>query len=762
MSVPDTPTVNPLPYSLPNSLQYFWSTPYDGGSPLTGYTLTLNPGNLVYNPQPSETNFKVSGLVTGTTYSATLKAANANGFSQEATFSVSQPGNLPNGPATLAAYPSGTNAALVVWTPPAVTPDATVFWYVIETESSNPADPVLKFSADGLTQTSYLVPGLNSASSYYFKVYAVNYPGYSRPVYSNPISFVQNAGNVQWATRQNATATTNITTVSTVVDKDGNVYMSGLFNSTTITLFNYAAAPTTPGGEITLTLAATYTEGASGQNNSYVAKYNASGILQWATIIRGATTTGTTAPSLNVDFDNNVYVLGVVGTQNTYTFTNFAGIVGTTLQVSTYGTFRSSTANDAYIVKYNPSGQIQWFTTVSGTSSEQPNARARQLAIDTNGNIYAYFASGNASIFSAGSVIAGVITPVLYGNTANASGILVKWNSAGQAQWIAYLNQTGGSIFGCTLDRDNNVYISGTTANTSTLFYEQAGFSTIFISSVIGGYQNPVGTSGDGWIAKYDTNGKFKGYCRSINASMGSVQLIVNQYNELYVGGTIGGTRARLFSYVSTLNTGLISTTMWGEYVRPSAAAAGDIVIVKLNTNLQFQGINGIYSLTTATLDTTSITADTYGNVYHSGTYAGPSTFLRTYLSGGGGSGSLSTLTFSTIGLLSNAGAINCGYIAKFDRNLQYQWINYTQANNGSITGTICSTSNYSLYVDRFNNLYATGVWMPSAQPLNMYFTAPAGTAADGRLSTSTYGYLSTFTLAGGTTYTNAYLVKYS
>jgi hypothetical protein len=693
-----------------------------------------------------------------------LKASNINGSSQEATFSVSQPGNLPNKPATLAAYPAGTNAALVVWTPPTVAPDATIFWYVIETESSNPADPILKFSADGLTQTSYLVPGLNSASSYYFKVYAVNYPGYSVPIYSNPISFVQNAGNVQWATRQNASAATNITPVGTCVDKDGNVYISGLFNNTTIRFFNYTSAPSTPGGEITVTLAAFYTGGSAAQNNSYIAKYNASGILQWAAVVIGAATTGTNGLSLSVDLDNNVYLLGVIGAQNSFIFTNYAGVsggIGGVLQLTTYGTFRSSSANDAYIVKYNSEGQIQWFTGVTGTTGETPLGKAKQLNIDTNGNVYAYFGSQSASVYNAGSVIAGVITPVLYGLAANAFGILVKWNSAGQVQWIAYVDQAAGAIYASMLDRDNNVYIAGTTGNNSTFFYEQAGFSTIYISSAIGGYYNPVGTTGDGWITKYDTNGKFKGSCRSIGASLNPWQLSANQFNELYLGATVGGTRARLFSYVSTLDTKLISTTLWGDYVRVSTAAGSDILTIKLNTALQFQGINGIYSLTSATLDTTSSACDSYGNIYHSGIYGGASTFLRTYVSGGGGEGALSTLTFSTIGLLSNAGTSNFGYILKSDRNLQYQWINYTQANNGSPTGTTGGTSNFCLFIDRFNNLYATGQWTQNAGPIYLYLTNPAGISVDGRISTSTYGYLSTLT-ATGTTRSNAYLVKYS
>ena len=231
--------------------------------------------------------------------------------------------------------------------------------------------------------------------------------------------------------------------------------------------------------------------------------------------------------------------------------------------------------------------------------------------------------------------------------------------------------------------------------------------------------------------------------------------------NELYAGSWLTGTSARLFSFVSTLNTGFISTTMWGEYVRPSTAATNDIVTVKLNTDLQFQGINGFNSLSSATLEATGIVNDSYGNVYHAGIYTGASTFLRTYVSGGGGSDSLSTLTLSTIGLLSNSGASTFGFIVKYDRNLQYQWINYTQANSGSPFATTAATCNLGMYIDRYNNLYTAGLWIPNSQPINMYFTNPAGISADGRLSTSTYGYLSTFTTPGTAT-SNAYLVKYS
>jgi hypothetical protein len=619
MSTPNAPSIEEYPLALPNILQYFWSRPYDGGSPLSTYTLTLNPGSLVYTPSPNATNFTISGLTNGLTYNATLKAANSNGFSPEVSFSPSQPGNLPNPPASIAAYPAGTNAVLVTWTPPAVPPNATILWYVIETESSNPADPVLKFSANGLTQTSYLVPGLNSASSYYFKVYAVNNPGYSQPVYSNPVSFVQNAGNVQWATRQNGSATTNIGPGSggCCVDKDGNVYISGLFNSTTLTLFNYSSAPSTAAGEMRVTLAATYTLGGFGQNNSYIAKYNASGILQWATVIQGTRNNGNTNSSVEVDSDNNIYVVGIIAVQDTYTFTNYAGIVGGVLQLTTYGTFRSSSANDMYLVKYNSSGQIQWFTTVSGPSTESINASAKCITIDTFGNVYINIISGTASIFSAGSVISGVITPILYGNINTVDTLIVKWNLDGRVQWVNKIVQNNNnSYYSISSDRNNNIYILGRTiTNFSTIFFQQSGFSTNFISTSIVGVL-PAINSLDGYIAKYDSNGNFKGVSRSLQSQITLTGLTINQFDEIYITGQAQANIINLHSFVSTLGTTkAVSTTQWAQYKRLSTFS--ESVVCKLNTDLQFQSISGISPIDTGANQSISVVNDSFGNIYH-------------------------------------------------------------------------------------------------------------------------------------------------
>lgn len=181
MSVPGAPNIKTLPLARPQALTFGWAPPTsDGGSPITGYRLVLNPGALTYTPGPEERTYTVSGLTNGTTYFATLEAQNANGYGPAATFRPFQPGSRPTeAPATATAQrQTGNSTALVSWTPPSVLPDATIFWYTIRSYSDNPADSTIKITANGQTQSNYIVRNLNPSSIYSFDVRAVNCPGY--------------------------------------------------------------------------------------------------------------------------------------------------------------------------------------------------------------------------------------------------------------------------------------------------------------------------------------------------------------------------------------------------------------------------------------------------------------------------------------------------------------------------------------------------------------------------------------------------------
>ncbi len=104
-------------------------------------------------------------------------------------------------------------------------------------------------------------------------------------------------GNGQWVRRIRGTATENFRTLTT--DEYDNVYILGNYNSTTIYV------------DSTETITKTYT-GNSGGYDTFIGKYNRSGILQW--FIRK----GSTAKDIYNDFvvrNNVIYATGYFGNQ---------------------------------------------------------------------------------------------------------------------------------------------------------------------------------------------------------------------------------------------------------------------------------------------------------------------------------------------------------------------------------------------------------------------------------------------------------------
>ena len=165
---PTAPVIRHAPKASPNTLEYFWYPPQSQGSAaLTGYRLTLQPGNLVYTT--GVTNYTmVTGLTNGTTYQTTIEATNDSGatYGPPASFREFQPGSPPQvRPSTVAAAAVQPNAAVVSWTAPQTLPDATIFWYVVTGLSSNAADPIISTNGYALSQSNVFITGLNSNSS---------------------------------------------------------------------------------------------------------------------------------------------------------------------------------------------------------------------------------------------------------------------------------------------------------------------------------------------------------------------------------------------------------------------------------------------------------------------------------------------------------------------------------------------------------------------------------------------------------------------
>jgi hypothetical protein len=211
-----------------------------------------------------------------------------------------------------------------------------------------------------------------------------------------------------------------------------------------------------------------------GAYDAFLAKFNGTGAIQWATYYGG--NAGDNAFRAATDGAGNVFICG-------YTVS--------TSGIATPGAYQASFGGgtcDAFFAKFNSTGTIQWATYYGGSNTEYGNA----VATDGAGNVYI---TGQTASTSAISTAGAYQTS--YGG-GGYDGFLVKFNGAGGIQWATYYGGTGDDdAYGATTD-GSNVYITGGTSSTS-------GITTI------GAYQ-PIygGGANDGFLAKFDGSGALR------------------------------------------------------------------------------------------------------------------------------------------------------------------------------------------------------------------------------------------------------------
>ena len=153
----------------------------NGGSPITGYTVTSTPaGGVDSNGGTTSTTHLITGLVNGTPYTFTVRATNAVGPGVP-----SAPSNsvTPSTAATTApGAPTGVTAAtgnaqaIVNFTAPADNGGSPITGYTV---TSTPAGGV--DSNAGTTSTTHLITGLVNGTPYTFTVRATNAVGPGLP-----------------------------------------------------------------------------------------------------------------------------------------------------------------------------------------------------------------------------------------------------------------------------------------------------------------------------------------------------------------------------------------------------------------------------------------------------------------------------------------------------------------------------------------------------------------------------------------------------
>jgi uncharacterized protein (TIGR02145 family) len=164
----------------------------NGGSVITGYTVTSSPGSITGTGLVSP--ITVTGLTNGTAYTFTVTATNAIGNSI-ASYASNQvtPATIPGAPTIGPAF-AGNAQATITFTAPADNGGSSITGYTV---TSVPGGLTATGTASPITVT-----GLNNGTAYTFTVTATNAIGNGAA----------------------SSATNSITPVEPVTDIDGNVY----------------------------------------------------------------------------------------------------------------------------------------------------------------------------------------------------------------------------------------------------------------------------------------------------------------------------------------------------------------------------------------------------------------------------------------------------------------------------------------------------------------------------------------------------------
>jgi hypothetical protein len=310
---------------------------------------------------------------------------------------------------------------------------------------------LVKFNTSGTSQwmVTYGAANSSAANSVYvdtsgnlFLVGHLAGNGYIRKYDTN--------GNVIWTSHADSGWPAATAYFGVSGDSNGNVYAVGRYrrDDGNTRLFNndysssFGSLPATDlGGEV------------------FLVKYNGSGVTQWAATIISSSNVRDIGYAVAVDSSGNIYITGQISNAST-TFNHATGTTFTT---------RTSLGNtEAFVVKYNTSGIIQWVTKVASVGADAGYA----IVVDSQDSIYVAGQGGNGGVLTAyneGNTPFSTTIP----NTSSADGFLVKYNTSGAVQWITRVG--GGSfdaIYGLAIDTTGKLYAVGEFDSTLLSIYD--------------------------------------------------------------------------------------------------------------------------------------------------------------------------------------------------------------------------------------------------------------------------------------------------
>ncbi|MFM1784387.1 MAG: hypothetical protein RLZZ579_664 [Actinomycetota bacterium] len=194
-----------------------WNAPSsDGGASVSDYIIQYKVGSnwVPFTDGVSTNTFTVvTGLTNGTSYEFKVASVNSVGQGLFTSAISSSPATVPGAPTNLSPNKSGTSATLT-WTAPASNGGASISDYVVDFKLTSEATWT-SFSDSVTATTGATVTGLNSSSSYDFRVRTKNLAGLSAPV--STVNLVATNGDSQAALSWSAPNTGGATITNYIV-----------------------------------------------------------------------------------------------------------------------------------------------------------------------------------------------------------------------------------------------------------------------------------------------------------------------------------------------------------------------------------------------------------------------------------------------------------------------------------------------------------------------------------------------------------------
>jgi hypothetical protein len=304
------------------------------------------------------------------------------------------------------------------------------------------------------------------------------------------------------------------------VDPSGNVYLTGDTSS--------IDDPRTPRDERFPMVNAAVPNPSFGRK-AFVSKLNPAGsALVYSTYLGGIGGPGSLNVSTDlgnaiaVDSSGNAYVAGQTNATNFPTVNAYQSILAS--QPENCGFFGCSVTNDAYVVKFDPSGAFIFSTYLGSRSSDEGYG----IAVDASRNVYVV---GHTSATNFPT------TPGAY-DVSSGGAFITKISSAGNAlAYSSYLGQFQPNAI--AVDQSGNAYVVGSAVfnlpTTAGAFDRQCGTDTTNCNEVSGGSR-----FSDAYVLKLNQGGSALAYATYIGGSRGenATSIAVDSAGNAYVAGS--------------------------------------------------------------------------------------------------------------------------------------------------------------------------------------------------------------------------------